>query len=81
MGEGVAMRHTLNRRVEDAEELGPPRGGAPGWRGVGPLSPAPWTLRRREEGLQHRHRLRVLEVALDRRHVDVPDPGVLNCAR
>ena len=27
------------RRVEDAEEVGPPRGGPPGWRGVGPLSP------------------------------------------
>ena len=39
MGEGVAMRHTCNRRVEDAEEVGPPRGGPPGWRGVGPLSP------------------------------------------
>ena len=39
MGEGVAMRHTWNRRVEDAEEVGPPRGGPPGWRGVGPLSP------------------------------------------
>ena len=38
MGEGVAMRHTCNRRVEDAEEVGPPRGGPPGWRGVGPLS-------------------------------------------
>ena len=33
------MRHTCNRCVEDAEEVGPPRGGAPGWRGVGPLSP------------------------------------------
>ena len=40
MGEGVAMRHTCNRRVEDAEEVGPPRGGPPGWRGVGPLSPS-----------------------------------------
>ena len=40
MGEGVAMRHTLIRRVEDAEEVGPPRGGPPGWRGVGPLSPS-----------------------------------------
>ena len=37
MGEGVAMRHTLIRRVEDAEELGPQEG-TPGWRGVGPLS-------------------------------------------
>ena len=46
MGEGVAMRHTCNRRVEDAEEVGPPRGGPPGWRGVGPLSPAPWTRAR-----------------------------------
>ena len=34
------MRHTCNRRVEDAEEVGPPRGGPPGWRGVGPLSPS-----------------------------------------
>ena len=40
MGEGVAMRHTCNRRVKDAEEVGPPRGGPPGWRGVGPLSPS-----------------------------------------
>ena len=39
MGEGVAMRHTCNRRVEDAEEVGPPRAPPPGWRGVGPLSP------------------------------------------
>ena len=46
MGEGVAMRHTCNRGVEDAEEIGPPRGGPPGWRGVGPLSPAPWTRAR-----------------------------------
>ena len=46
MGEGLAMRHTFNRRVEDAEELGAPRGGPPGWRGVGPLSPAPWTCAR-----------------------------------
>ena len=38
MGEGVAMRHTLIRRVEDAEELGPQLEGGPGWRGVGPLS-------------------------------------------
>ena len=48
MGEGVAMRHTCNRRVKDAEEVGPPRGGPPGWRGVGPLSPRPthkWTTK------------------------------------
>ena len=32
------MRHTCNRRVKDAEEVGPPRGRPPGWRGVGPLS-------------------------------------------
>ena len=25
MGEGVARRHTLSRRAEDAEELEPPR--------------------------------------------------------
>ena len=37
---GIAMRHTCNRRVKDAEEVGPPRGGPPGWRGVGPLSPS-----------------------------------------
>ena len=29
MGEGVARWHTLSRRVEDAEELGPPRDPAP----------------------------------------------------
>ena len=40
MGEGVAMRHTCNRRVKDAEEVGPPRGGGGGSRGVGPLSPS-----------------------------------------
>ena len=41
MGEGVAMRHTCNRRVEDAEEVGPPRGGAPvGGEGLDP-SPLP----------------------------------------
>ena len=39
---GIAMRHTCNRRVEDAEEVGPPRGGGAGWRGVGPLPHAPW---------------------------------------
>ena len=27
MGEGVAMRHTFNHRVEDAKELGPQEGG------------------------------------------------------
>ena len=38
MGEGVAMRHTCNRRVEDAEEVGPPER-APPWveRGWTPL--------------------------------------------
>jgi hypothetical protein len=37
MGEGVAMRHTWIRRVEDAEELGPQEG--PPWveRGWTPL--------------------------------------------
>ena len=38
MGEGVAMRHTCNRRVKDAEEVGPPRGG---WGGREGLDPSP----------------------------------------
>ena len=41
MGEGVAMRHTLIRRVEDAEELGPQEGAPWVERGWTPL-PAPW---------------------------------------
>ena len=36
MGEGVAMRRTCNRRVEDAEEVGPPRGGPLGGEGLDP---------------------------------------------
>ena len=40
MGEGVAMRRTCNRRVEDAEEVGPPRGGPLGGEGLDP-SPLP----------------------------------------
>ena len=53
MGEGVAMRHTCNRRVEDAEEVGPPRGGPPGWRGVGPLSPSNALRLQTARGNQH----------------------------
>ena len=37
MGEGVAMRHTLIRRVEDAEELGPQEGAPWVERGWTPL--------------------------------------------
>ena len=37
---GIAMRHTCNRRVEDAEEVGPPRGGWVGGEGLDP-SPLP----------------------------------------
>ena len=68
MGEGVAMRHTCNRRVEDAEEVGPPRGGPPGWRGVRPLSPAPDGLRAGVRGACGRasaHRFRREEVVDD----------------
>ena len=44
MGEGVAMRHTLIRRVEDAEELGPREGGPLGGEG---LDPSPRALEAR----------------------------------
>ena len=44
MGEGVAMRHTLIRRVEDAEELGPQEGGPLGGEG---LNPSPRALEAR----------------------------------
>ena len=45
MGEGVAMRHTLIRRVEDAEEIGPQEGGALGGEGLdpSPLRPGPFS--------------------------------------
>ena len=36
MGEGGAMWHTLIRRVEDAEELGPQEGTPPGGEGLDP---------------------------------------------
>ena len=44
MGEGVAMRHTLIRHVEDAEELGPQEGGPLGGEG---LDPSPRALEAR----------------------------------
>ena len=56
------------RRVEDAEEVGPPRGGPPGWRGVRPLSPAPDGLRAGVRGACGRasaHRFRREEVVDD----------------
>ena len=41
MGEGVAMRRTCNRRVEDAEEVGPQEGGPLGGEGLDPSPAAP----------------------------------------
>ena len=53
MGEEGAMRHTLIRRVEDAEEVGPPRGGPLGGEGLDP-SPLPMLCAcRQPAGNQH----------------------------
>ena len=53
MGEGVAMRHTCNRRVEDAEEVGPPRRPPLGGEGLDPSPLSMLCACRQHAGNQH----------------------------